>query len=353
MTDRVGLNYLGENPGYGEEWFEGRTSLNKPNSIYPTFPPQKGDLDESNYQSAFQPRDISELFAESIEEVPWIYKGFLARGGLTVLAGDPKVGKTTFTYEIIERVALGQQFLGDEVAEAKVLLLGLEEHRRDIIARLRRRSEEELTGRVKVVSGHLPFTTKIHQEMAHYIRCEGIGLVIIDTIPAWWNLSDENDASEVLRKGYPLLNVIRGTNAAWLGLAHTRKSGGSHGADIRGSSAFAGLVDIAISMKRTQGAGNQRMLEAVSRYEDTPGSLVIEYVDGSYRKLGSPQEVGSLAKTNKVWEAVTTEGQTIEQLAIQTELSKQDVSRALQSLGQQVHREGGGHRGDPYRFSRN
>lgn len=351
MTDRVG--YFGENPGYGEEWFEGKTSLSKPNSIYPTSSPHKGYLDESNYQSAFQPRDISELFAESLEEVPWIYKGFLARGGLTVLAGDPKVGKTTFTYEIIERVALGEEFLGEQVAEAKVLLLGLEEHRRDIITRLRRRSEEELTGRVKVVCGHLPFTPKIHQDMADYIRCEDIGLVIIDTIPAWWNLSDENDASEVLRKGYPLLNIIRETNAAWLGLAHTRKSGGGHGADIRGSSAFVGLVDIAISMKRTQGGGNQRMLEAVSRYGDTPDSLVIEYAEGTYRKLGSPQEVGSHAKVNKVWEAVTTEGQTMEQLALLTDLSKQDVSKALQTLGERVHREGGGHRGSPYLFSRN
>ncbi|MDK2742556.1 MAG: AAA family ATPase [Nitrospira sp. BO4] len=342
-----------EGSGDGNGWTNPEGLPDSHNSIYPTPAPHKGYLDESNYCSPFQPQDIAELFAESEEDVPWIYRGFLVRGGLTVLAGDPKVGKSTYAYELIERIALGEEFLGEAVTEEKVLLLGLEEHRRDMIARLRRRSEEALKGRVKVVCGQLPFSPKIHMEIADYIMREDIGLVVIDTIPAWWNLKDENDASEVLKKGYPFLNVIRGTNAAWLGLAHTRKSGGGHGSDIRGSSAFVGLVDIAVSMKRTQSGGNQRMLEAVSRYDDTPNNLVIEYAEGCYRKLGSPQDMASLAKTNKVWEALTPEGKTIDQLAKETDLSKQDVSRALQSLGDQVHREGGGHRGDPYLFSRN
>lgn len=330
-----------------------QTGATERNGIRPSPAPHKGYLDESNSRSAFQPRDVGELFQDSIEEIPWICKGYLFRGGLTLLAGSPKIGKTTWAYQLIEQVALGGIFLGDEVTQAKVLLLGLEEHKRDIIARLRNRSGEGIKGWVKVQFGPLPYTSSIYEEMADYIMCEDIGLVVIDTIPAWWNLSDENDASEVIRKGYPLVNVIRRTNAAWLGLVHTRKSGGEHGEDIRGSSALLGLVDLAVSMKRAKGGGNQRVLEAASRYTDTPKELVIEYEESGYKKVGTPAEVSSQAKANQVWERLTPQGKTIEELAIETNLSKQDVSRAIKVLGERVHRDGSGTKGDPYRFSAN
>ena len=330
-----------------------QTGSKEPNGIRPGPTPHKGYRDESNPRSAFQPQDVGESFQESTEPIPWICKGYLFRGGMTLKAGSPKIGKTTWAYQLIEQVALGGIFLGDETTQAKVLLLGLEEHKRDIIARLQNRSGEELKGRVKVVFGPLPFSAEIHHEMADFIAREEIGLVVIDTIPAWWNLSDENDASEVKRKGYPLLNIIRQTNAAWLGLVHTRKSGGEHGEDIRGSSALLGLVDIAISMKRTQGGGNQRVLETVSRYTDTPKELFIEFEEGSYKKLGTATEVSSQAKANQVWERLTYQGKTIDQLASETGLSKQDVSRGLKSLGEQVQRAGNGKKANPYLFFRN
>lgn len=323
------------------------------NGIRPSPTPRKGYMDESNARSAFQPRDVGELFQETTEAIPWICKGYLFRGGLTLLAGSPKIGKTTLAYQVIDRVAVGDSFLGGEPIQAKVLLLGLEEHRRDIIARLRTRSGETIKGWVKVEFGPLPFSEEIQRKMAEYISREDIGLVVIDTIPAWWNLSDENDASEVNTKGYPLLNIIRETNAAWLGLVHTRKSGGEHGEDIRGSSALLGLVDIAVSMKRAKGGGSQRVLEAVSRYTDTPKELVIEYEESSYKRRGTPAEVSLQAKADQVYERLTLQGKTIEELAIETNLSKQDVSRSIKVLGERIHRDGNGTKGDPYRFSTN
>jgi RecA-family ATPase len=50
----------------------------------------------------------------------------------------PKLGKTTLAYDAIVAAATGKSFLGREVIKKKVLLLGLEEHRRDIVARLRK-----------------------------------------------------------------------------------------------------------------------------------------------------------------------------------------------------------------------
>lgn len=332
-----------------------QSSAHPPTShaIHPSDPPHKRSLDESNAMVVFRPVDVEELFAQTTELVPWVVTGFLARGTLTLLAGPPKVGKTTLAYELIEAVALGQTSLAQDIAETKVLVLGLEEHKRDIIARLRTDSEDALKGRVKVVFGPLPFSEAVHKEMATYIEQEQIGLVVVDTIHAWWGLTDENDASEVLRKGMPLINTIRQTNAAWLGLVHTRKSGGGHGQEIRGSSALVGLVDIALSMKRTESGGNQRLLEAVSRYVDTPDKLVIGYTEKGYRVLGTPESVSAEAKADKVWSLLGEVGKTMDDLAIDTDLSKQDVSRAISLLGLKVRREGDGQKGSPYRYTRN
>lgn len=322
-------------------------------SIRPRSIPSTGGSDGSNSRSMFNPTDIAELFDEVEGAIPWVLEGYLLEGGLTLLAGPPKLGKTTFAYHALVSIALGKPFIGRETSEESVLLLGVEEHRRDIVQRLKDCSEQDLSGRVKIAFGPLPFDENILREIVAYIEREGIGLVVIDTLPAWWKLQDESSASEVIQKGMPLVEAIRETDAAWLGLVHSRKGGGEHGEEIRGSSALLGLVDIAISMKRTDGKKCQRKLETVSRYADTPSELVIELTEDEYRVLGTPDELSASAKAEKVLAALTDIGQTAEELSMRTGLSKQDISRSIRLLGEKVIRTGAGRKGDPYRYRRN
>ena len=324
------------------------------NTIRPSGNPRTGGMDESNPAWTFRPIDVETLLEEPEEKVPWILDGYLAQGLLTLLAGPPKLGKTTLAYDAIVAVATGQPFLNRDVAQAKVLLLGLEEHRRDIVARLRGKGGDKLAGQVKVIFGPLPFTPALFKELAQFINQEQIGLVVVDTIHAWWRLSDENDAAEVMRKGYPLLEAIRRTEAAWLGLAHTRKGGGEGGEEIRGSSVLLGLVDVAVSMKRTESGDPQRCLTSYTRYGDTPRQLIIEFrEEDGYRCLGSPEEVSGEVKAERLYAALTDTGQTVEALKKMTGLTKQGISRAVTRLGEKIVREGEGRKGDPSRYRRN
>ena len=282
--------------------------------IRPTSTASTGGLDGSNGGSSFKPVDIAEFYDEVEGDIPWVLEGYLVVGGLTLLAGPPKLGKTTFAYHVLVSIAANKSFLGREVTQGKVLLLGIEEHRRDIIQRLLDCSDKNLSGLVKVEFGPLPFNQSVLKEMVLYIQQEGIGLVVIDTLPAWWRLSDESDASEVIRKGMPLIEAIRETDAAWLGLVHSRKGGGTNGEEIRGSSALLGLADIAISMKRTEGGTRQRKLGTVSRYADTPSELVIELHEDEYKVLGTPAEVSASAKAEKVWAALTDSDQSTDEV---------------------------------------
>ena len=310
-------------------------------------------LDESNPFSLLRPVDIAQLYDEVEGDMPWVLDGYLVKGGLTLLAGPPKLGKTTLAYQILAAIAEGVPFLGKTVAQSKVLLLGVEEHRRDITQRLFDSGTKDLSGLVKVEFGPVPFNETSQKELVVYVKQEQIGLVVIDTLPVWWNLADESNAAEVITKGALLLKAIRNTDAAWLCLVHARKGGGEHGEEIRGSSALAGLADIAISMKRTPAGDPQRSLETISRYAETPRSLTIELEKDVYRALGTPEEVSAAARAERVWTVLTDIDQRTDELCEITDLSKQDLSLAVGRLGDNVVRTGKGHKGDPYRYRRN
>lgn len=328
----------------------GRLLVEAQNSICPTSTLKSGTLDESN--AMFCPFDVGTFLEEPQEEIPWLVDGYLAPGSLTLLAGPPKIGKTTLAYHAVVNVALGRSLLGRLVRPSKVLVLGVEEHQRDIARRFWTVDEEALAGRIKIVSGPLPFTEEVLREIVAYIQKEEIGLVLVDTLPFWWGLDDENCASEMIRAGGLLLKAIRQTPAAWLCNAHTRKSGGDYGQEVRGSSALLGLVDVSLSLKRTDAGGTQRVLEAVSRYADTPAKLVIALGEHGYEALGTPEDVGLTAKIEKLRAALSDTPQTVKQLAQTTGLSKQDISRALPRLGEPFVKEGTGRKNAPFTYRR-
>jgi hypothetical protein len=233
------------------------------------------------------------------------------------------------------------------------LLLALEEHRRDVVRRFWAADEDALEGQIKIVSGRLPFTEELLTEIVAYIQQHQIGLVLVDTVHVWWGLDDENSAGEVLKAGHLLLAAVRQTQAAWFCLAHTRKGGGEYGEEIRGSSALLGLVDVALSLKRTEAGDSQRCLAAMSRYSETPAKLIIHIGAHGYEALGSPEEVGLTAKIEKLRAALTETGRTVKELIAATRLSKQDVSKCLARLGEPIIKEGTGHRSAPFTYRRN
>ena len=140
---------------------------------------------------------------------------------------------------------------------------------------------------------------------------------------------------------------------------HERKSGGEVGDSGRGSSAFAGAVDIVLALRRAEGNGspNLRVIRSLSRFDETPAELVIEYVEGEYRALGSGQDVKAQEARQKLLEVLpTTEGDaaTIKELGEVTKAARATVQPILDEyVGKAIAaRIGAGKRGDPYRYWR-
>ena len=61
------------------------------------------------HETNFRPFAASEFLSavQEDEAVEWVLDEYLPAGGLVVLAGKPKEGKTTLTYELTVKVAKG------------------------------------------------------------------------------------------------------------------------------------------------------------------------------------------------------------------------------------------------------
>ncbi|HMS83073.1 MAG TPA: AAA family ATPase [Nitrospira sp.] len=282
--------------------------------------------------------------------VEWTLYQLIACGALIGLIAKPKVGKTTLIYELAVKIAHGAPFLGRATRKCGVLILALEEHRRDVSRRLRTLGAENLEN-MHLAIGPLDADEVTFAQLKRTIEERSIGLIIIDTLNSFWGVSDENNASEVTAAIKPLLNLARSTNAAIIAIHHSRKSEGEHGDEIRGSNALFSLFDAALLLKRHE-AENQRKLTVISRWPETPSELILELRDHGYECLGDGAAAGRRARLDKLAEALTSEGQTAKDLSSRSGVSFRSVHSILDELVQlgRAQRLGTGRKGDAFKF---
>jgi hypothetical protein len=301
----------------------------------------------------FSPMSASQLLDDPEPIQPtWVWEEFLPEGGLAGLIAKPKVGKTTNTYELAVKVAQGLPYLGRATRCGAVLILALEEHRREVKRRLIHLGADQIEA-IHLHVGPLADSPETFQQLKQYIGQHGIVLVILDTLNSFWSVQEENDAVDVTQVLKPLLALARESGAAVLLLHHARKSEGEHGDEIRGSGALFSLLDIALILKRHD-IENQRKLTAISRYPETPPELIIELREHGHEALGDPSTVGKAAKMAKVRAALTDTPEPAQEIARRTGVSRGSTYTILDGLVTQGEalRSGSGRRGDAFLYSR-
>jgi hypothetical protein len=153
-------------------------------------------------------------------EPPWFVRGYLAPYAVTLLAGRPKVGKSTLCCALLAKVAAGELFIGLQTSVAGVLLLT--EERRDTLAEKARILElvsfrqgvspkggaNELApvhALMRHDAGATPWPEVVRQAMA-YCTQHGLTVLVIDTFDRWVGLRGdaENAAGAVNEALEPL-----------------------------------------------------------------------------------------------------------------------------------------------------
>jgi AAA domain len=339
--------------------------INTPNSHdeqppgLPELPVEYSEVFDSAFESFFEkgkaerqeiswrPLTMAELLNESEREVSWILDTYLPDGALVLVVAFPKTGKTTFTYRLGVSVAQGKMFLGKRTRQCGVLILAVEEHRRDVKARLK------WFGATADDPLYVCFARPQKIEaLRRFIVENEIGLVIIDSLSRFWSIKDENNNAEVLRELSPLLDIAHETNTTVLLVHHERKSGGEDGRGIRGGSALFGAVDQAILLERLVGEpSNKRILKTIGRYDSTP-EIIIELHENDYEIVGTPQELSEAGRVEKVLDVLTAEPQTVEVIMERASVSRKQCDKALRLLVDQgkVDQAGEGKRGDPHLY---
>jgi putative DNA primase/helicase len=293
----------------------------------------------------------------------WIARPWVAKGAITEVDGKIKAGgKTTWATHMVRMILDGEPFMGEPTTETKVVFLTEQPP-----ASFRKALERaDLLDREDLLILHWHDTRGVSWPdvaRAAVAKAKEIGAMalFVDTLGQFAGIQGdgENSAGEAQKAMRPL------QEAAAEGLAvvltrHERKGGGEVGESGRGSSAFGGAVDIILSIRRAEGnvRPTVRVIESLSRFDETPSRLVIELTDDGYTSLGDATAFAEKEAMKAIVELLPSkEENAMPTDDILDELKKQGIKRtvstgALAKLTESgtVRRIGAGKRGSPYRY---
>jgi Bifunctional DNA primase/polymerase, N-terminal/AAA domain/Primase C terminal 1 (PriCT-1) len=331
------------------------------------YPVSRGDLlsasskNEEAAERILKFRTGAELAEETSAEVPWISRPWVALEAITELNGKVKLaGKTTYVTHMVKSVLEGLPFLGAPTKKTKVVFL-TEQPPVSFRAALERAG---LLGRRDLIVLFWGDTIgmswhAVAQRVVQECKRRHAKFLIVDTLGQFAGLSgdSENFAGDALRALQPLQQAAA-EGIGVLIVRHERKSGGALGDSGRGSSAFAGAVDIIVSLRRPEGnkPRNVRLLQSVSRFGNAD-DLLVELTDEGYRPLGTPGEAAKAQAAADLLSAIPKgpkKAATIDDLVKTTNRSRAQAQKLLEALVEtdEVLKSGDGHRGSPYRYFR-
>lgn len=298
------------------------------------------------------------------DKVDWVIEGLCARGAVTEIVGKIKAaGKTTFTLAGCASVLEGEPFLGLPSCKGGVIYL-TEQPQSSFRQALRRAGLLDRTDFTVVfwrdVLG-MPWPDLV-RHCVQQAGAQGAHTLVVDTLLPFARMRGdaENSSGAALEAMQPLLEAAHVHRLAVIMVRHERKSGGDVGENARGNSAFGGAVDILLSLKRPEGNSNPsiRVLESLSRFDETPAHLAVQYTEGEYVALGTDAAVAQMQARDTIMKVLPgreAAALTLDDLLAEVKESGvrrttcQEVLRELVD-GAEVSQTGEGKRGSPYRY---
>jgi hypothetical protein len=162
-------------------------------------------------------------------EVEWLWKGFLPRGTVSLLTGDPQAGKSTLVCELVACLSTGRPLPGETEEEAaarppmKSWIMSSEDAAdTTIIWRLINQGAD--LDQIYITDERAGLEGRGLREMERIIREENIGLVSIDTITTWMGGEiDMNKGNEVMTWINGLKEITDRTGCSIIMIRHRRK----------------------------------------------------------------------------------------------------------------------------------
>jgi Bifunctional DNA primase/polymerase, N-terminal/AAA domain/Primase C terminal 1 (PriCT-1) len=306
---------------------------------------------------------LVEFLGGDEDDAAWLVDHLAARGALVLVAGLPKVGKSTFVYGLLGALTSpADRFVGlpagstwallmteepPATVEEKVDRFGVDDEHVYVISKRRMGASRSWP---KIVEAAVAFC-RAHPE---------VGVCVIDTWDKFVGLTakrSETDTGVIVESVEPLYELL-GLGVCVILITHQRKEHGEFGLRVRGGTALTGSADVIVEVERaSESAGlskQSRVLKIVSRFAGAPDEIAVELAEDEWRSLGTVKGAQRRARREETLGLLSGEPATREQLvqAAAGKLSDRTLRRRLDELVRQglVERVGEGTKGDPYRW---
>ena len=233
---------------------------------------------------------------DHVEKIDFIINNMLSPG-LSMLAADPKIGKSWFALLMCLCVAQGRKFLGYDTNKCNCLYLALEDSDNRMKTRIKRIFDGdklpntfnyciEVNG---LSNGFLEQMELVYQSMTD------LRLVIVDTlqcIRGQYNNRDGGAYGYDYKEMNKLKSFAKKHNLAMLLIHHTSKMDNPNAPffSISGTRGLTGALDLMMVMKKENVSDKQAKLYIRGRDVDSD-AFVIEMQDCKWIKVGTLEEM--------------------------------------------------------------
>lgn len=205
-------------------------------------------------------RKASEIKAEKLE---WLWPGILPKNAISILAGNPGLGKSQAALSVAATITSGGRWpvTGERAPVGNVIILsGEDSAEHTIIPRLTAAgadldrvfildmvTSDDGTERQFNLQDDIPKLREILDEIG------GVSLIIIDVLNAYLAKADTNNSGDVRRITNDLTHIANGYDLCVLGLAHLNKGEGKQASHrVQGSISWVGAARSALLVERDE-----------------------------------------------------------------------------------------------------
>ena len=303
---------------------------------------------------------MRDVYQEPIEDIGYCVDGLIPTAGLSILAGKPKIGKSTLVRQLAGCVAAGTAFLGRETLQGSVLYLALEEKKSEVSRHFRELGVLEDSPIFLHCGGIGQAENAIAEIESLISKLDNVVLVVIDPLFHFLRVRDGNDYMSVYSAMEKLMELGRRSESAILAVHHLKKRGSDDLMDgALGSTAITAAVDTYMALTTR---GETRNLTTRQRYGLSMEETQLVW-DAQSRQMDLGQTATLLQQNNRavtserieidILEMVSKEpGCTQEQVftgVIGKTVQKKNALRALVQI-EALLVQGSGKRGDPYSY---
>ena len=254
--------------------------------------------------------DVTSLESVVPRPVRWLWDGRIAIGKLSIIAGDPGLGKSLLTIELASIVSRGGVWPADASVAMRggALIMSAEDDVEDTICprliaagadRMHIKSMTmvvERDGGGKSASRRLfSLAENIPQLEAAISQVPTCRLVVIDPISAFTSSTDTHKNSDVRGLLAPLADLAQRKSVAIVGVTHLNKSSGPAMYRTMGSLAWVAAARSVIAIVKDSNDPSRRLLVPVKNNlgNDLTGLAyrVIPAVNGSPRLEWEPEQI--------------------------------------------------------------